>query len=412
MNAIFVSTSGNDANSGDSTQYPLRTINAALTRAVAGTTIYIEGGTYFEHVITRYAGASGQEIVLTSYNGTATIDGSNLSWTAGSNQNQGLVELRHSYVKLNQLRIVNSKNTGIVLDADNLTIESCQVGETQRHAVSTDTKRQTNYTYVGVAGTMIKNILLKNNTIYRAVLKGQGYGQAVSLIADGFVVSGNTVRDNLTEGIDIWLGAKHGEVVDNVLYGNSKPGIYIDGASYIRVHRNRIFNNLKGIGVTSEDVNYSTSYVWVYNNLVYDNTDSGLFVWDNTTYPGYLGSQNILLTNNTLVNNKISVYLGGAGNSAEIMNNVGYATGSSVYNSSTNSTYNFHNNVWLTSMTGFVNPSTKDFRLTSSSSAVNAGSAIPILFDDLGNVFPVDTDFDVLTRTVGSAIDAGAYEYR
>jgi hypothetical protein len=63
-------------------------------------------------------------------------------------------------------------------------------------------------------------------------------------------------------------------------------------------------------------------------------------------------------------------------------------------------------------MTGFVNPSTKDFRLTSSSSAVNAGSAVPILFDDLGNVFPVDTDFDVLTRTVGSAIDAGAYEYR
>jgi parallel beta-helix repeat protein len=409
-NTLFVSASGNDANTGNSTSFPLRSINAAMTRAVAGTTVYIEGGTYFEQIITRYAGAPGQEIVVTSYNGRATIDGSNFSWTVGGNQNQGLIELRHSFVKLNQLRVVNSKNTGIVLDADNLTIENCEVGETQRHAISTDTRRQTNYP--GLSGTMIRNTLIRNNTVYRAVLKGQGYGQAISLIADGFTISGNTVRDNLTEGIDIWLGARHGEVVDNILYGNAKPGIYIDGASYIRVHRNRVYNNLKGIGITSEDINYSTSYVWVYNNLVYDNTDAGLFIWDDSCNPGYCGSQNILLTNNTLVNNKLSVYLGGNGNSAEIMNNVGYSTGSSLYSNSTNSTYNVHNNVWLNGQTSFVNATAKDFHLTSASPAINAGSPITLLFDDLGNVFSVDSDFDKLARIVGSAIDAGAYEYR
>jgi hypothetical protein len=409
-NALYVSTVGNDSNGGNTSQSPLRTINAAMSRATAGTTIFIEGGTYFEQVVSRYAGLPEQEITLTSYNGTAVIDGSNLSWTLGGNQNQGLVELRHPYLRLNNLRIINSKNTGIVLDADNLTIENCEVGETQRHAISTDTRRQTNYP--GLTGTMISNITIQNNTVYRAVLKGQGYGQAVSLIADGFTVSGNTVRDNLTEGIDIWLGAKHGEVVDNVLYGNAKPGIYIDGATYVRVHRNRLYGNLKGIGVTSEDVNYSTSYIWVYNNLIYDNTDAGLFIWDQTTNPGYRGSQNILLANNTLVNNKLSIYLSGDNNSAEILNNTGYSTGSGLYNSSTNSSFNIHNNVWLPGVTGFVDAANKNFHLTSASPAVNAGSQIPVLFDDLGNLYGIETDFDKLSRAAGSTIDAGAYEFR
>jgi hypothetical protein len=409
-NALYVSTIGNDANGGSTAQSPLRTINAAMSRATAGTTIYIEGGTYFEQIVSRYAGLSGQEITLTSYNGTAVIDGSNLSWTPGGNQNQGLIELRHPYLRLNKLRIVNSKNTGIVLDADNLTVENCEIGETQRHGISTDTRRQTNYP--GLSGTMISNIAIKNNTVYRAVLKGQGYGQAVSLIADGFTVSGNTVRDNLTEGIDIWLGAKHGEVVDNVLYGNAKPGIYIDGASYVRVHRNRIYGNLKGIGVTSEDVNYSTSYIWVYNNLIYDNTDAGLFIWDDAANPGYRGSQNVLLANNTLVNNKLAVYLSGDNNSAEIMNNAGYSTGAGLYNSSTNSSFNIHNNVWLTGVTGFVDAANKNFHLTSASPAVNAGGQIPVLFDDIGNLYAIETDFDKLSRAAGSTLDAGAYEFR
>jgi parallel beta-helix repeat protein len=409
-NSLYVSTLGSDADSGGSPQAPLRTINAALARAAAGTTVYIEGGTYFEQVVSRFAGLPGQEITLAGYNGTATIDGANLSWTPGGNQNQGLVELRHAYLKLQNLRIVNSKNTGIILDADNLTIENCEIAETQRHAVSTDTRRQTNYP--GMTGTMIGNIAIKNNLVYRAVLKGQGYGQAISLIADGFIVSGNTVRDNLTEGIDIWLGAKHGEVVDNVVYGNARPGIYIDGASYVRVHRNRVYGNLKGIGVTSEEVNYSTSYIWVYNNLVYDNADAGIFMWDDAANPGFPGAQNVLLANNTLVNNKLSIYLSGANNSAEIMNNAGYSSGAALYNSSTNSAFNIHHNVWLTGITGFVDAANKNFHLTAASPAVNAGTQIPLLIDDIGNSFVVDTDFDKLSRAAGSINDAGAYEFR
>src|SRR5439155_26379035 len=123
--------------------------------------------------------------------------------------------------------------------------ENTTVSGTQRNSISTNTNHQTNYP--GLNGTMIKNITLRNNDVSQAVLMGQGYGQAISLIADGFTVSGNNVHDNVMEGIDIWLGSKHGEVVGNTVYGNQSTGIYVDGASDIRIYDNTVYGNPKGI---------------------------------------------------------------------------------------------------------------------------------------------------------------------
>ena len=94
------------------------------------------------------------------------------------------------------------------------------------------------------------------------------------------------------------------------------------------------------------------------------------------------------------------------------MNNTGYSTGTGLYNSSTNSSFNIHNNVWLTGVTGFVDAANKNFHLTSASPAVNAGGQIPVLFDDIGNLYAIETDFDKLSRAAGSTLDAGAYEFR
>ncbi|HLM56406.1 MAG TPA: right-handed parallel beta-helix repeat-containing protein, partial [Pyrinomonadaceae bacterium] len=406
--SIYVSTRGNDTGDGATPETALRSISAAAARAVPGTTVYVEGGTYFEQVVTKAGGLEGLEIVFRSFNGTAVIDGSTQAWAPGGNQNQGLVELRHPYVRLAGLRVINSKNTGVLLDADHLTVEGCEVGESQRHGISTHTSRQTNYP--GLAGTMIRNTVLRGNVVWRAALAGRA--QAVSLIADGFLVSGNTVRDNATEGIDIWLGAKHGEVSGNTVHGNKAPGIYVDGASFVRIHSNRVFNNSKGVGVSSEDVNYPTHDVWVYNNVVYDNTGAGVFVWDDGSSPGFKGSQNVLIAHNTLVGNSPSVYLSGDSNSAQIMNNLGQTSGATIYSSATNSAFNTHNNVWLRSLTGFADAANKDFRLTAASPALDRGSAVPYFYDDLGNAFTISTDFGGLSRPSGAAPDAGAYEYR
>jgi parallel beta-helix repeat protein len=354
-------------------------------------------------------GAPGQPITFTSDNGTAIIDGSTQPWTAGSNQNPGMIQLRHPYITIRGLSVVNSLNTGIVLGADNLTVDSCTVSDTQRHAISTDTRFQLSAPGIG---SMIHNITIENNSVDHAVLKGAGYGQAISLIADGFAVLNNTVHDNLTEGIDIWLGARHGEVAGNTVYDNVAAGIYVDGASYVRIDGNQAYGNASGIGVSSENVNYSTHDIWVYNNVIHDNSNSGIFIWDSTTNPGYAGSQNVLIINNTLVNNKTSIYLAGDSNTAEIMNNLSYTTGYNVFNSATHSTFLIHNNVWLTSLVGFVSASTGDYQLTASSPAIGQGAPIPSFSDDLGDTYLIAADFLGNNRVVNGRVDAGAYEFQ
>ncbi|MBM3271279.1 MAG: right-handed parallel beta-helix repeat-containing protein, partial [Candidatus Sericytochromatia bacterium] len=403
--ALYVSTSGSDANAGTSSS-PLRTVSAAASRAKAGMTIFINAGTYYEQVITRVAGAAGQEIVFKSHNGTATIDGSNLSWSVGGNQNQGLFELRHPYVRLDGLKITNSKNTGVLLNADNLTVDNCEVSFTQRHAISTETGRQT-----AAGGTMIRNITLSNNRVHDSTLGGNGQGQPISLIADGFLVARNTVYNNKEIGIDIWLGARHGEVVDNDVYGNTlTSGIFIDGASYVRVHRNRVRGNLHGIGISSEDSRYVTNYVWVYNNLIYDHTGgNAMFIWEPST-TGAGGVNYSRFFNNTAYNNKNSVYLDGKGVSRgnEVFNNAGPSTGT-IYQTGPDS-YSISNNVWNSS--GWVNAGARDFRLVAGAPQIDKGKAIPAMSDDAGRTFTVPTDFGLLSRVTGALPDAGAWEYR
>lgn len=401
-NAIYVAPNGSDSNSG-SVSSPLKTISAAASRAKAGTTVMIAAGTYYEQVVTRAAGTANAPITFKSYNGTAVIDGSRLSWSNGGNQNQGLVELRHANVRLEGLKIVNSKNTGVLLNADNLTVLNCEISHAQRHAISTETGRQT-----AAGKSMIRNVTLQGNNVHNSVLRGQGYGQAISLIADGFTVSGNRVHHNKTEGIDIWLGATRGDVVDNEVYNNGSPGIYVDGGTYIRIHRNRVYSNGKGgIGASSEDSRYATRDIWITNNLVYDHTSGdACFVWDPD-----VGAQNVLFAHNTLVNNKKSFAFAGRQNSIDVYNNLGYATETSLYNGSTNSTVNQGNNVWLKSAAGFVSASSKDFRLTSGSAAINKGRTLTAPKDDRGQVFALDVDFTKAKRTDGKP-DAGAYEYR
>jgi parallel beta-helix repeat protein len=408
--ALYVSTHGDDKRSGASPDAALRSIAAAMERVQPGMTVYIEGGTYYERAVTKRGGAANREITLTSHGGgVAILDGSRESTRGRADQNRGLVELRHAYVRLLNLKIINSKNTGVLLDADNLTVEGCDIARANLHAISTNTDRQVNSRR---NNSLIRNIVLKNNIVRESVIKGQGYGQAISLIADGFTVSGNTVRDNQTEGIDIWLGAKRGEVVGNTVYNNRSTGIYVDGASYVRISGNRVYRNRAGIGVSSENANYETHDIWVFNNVAYDNAVSGCYIWDERSRRGFKGSQNVLIAHNTLIGNRQAIYLAGEKNSGEIMNNLGYSTESKILDNTTDSSLKIHDNVWLTGVEGFVSPSARDFRLTANSPAINRGGLLTAFEDGAGGRFSIDTDFGGQSRVSGVRPDAGAYEYR
>ena len=404
---LYVSVSGNDRQDGTSPAKALRTISAALSRARPGDTVYVGPGTYREQVVTQRAGAPGAEITIRGVGGKAVIDGSTLNWEAGKSQNQALVELRHPFVRVVNLTVQNSKNTGILLAADDLTVEDSKVLETQLHAISTDTSRQTNYH--DTDESMIRRIVLKNNVIERASLDGNS--QALSLIADGFLVTGNTVHSSMREGIDIWLGSRRGEVVGNTVYGNRATGIYVDGAAYVKIHRNVVFGNGSGIGVSSEDKDYTTHHIWVYNNIAYDNTNAGCFLWDDKWRPGYKGVQSVLIAYNTIARNKFAISVAGENNSARIYNNLGFSKESNVDDEGVNSSVSFRGNVWLTAASGFVAADRHDFRLTKQSSAIDKGIALSSVSDGAGGTFLIDSDFEGLGRIDGRNPDAGAFEY-
>jgi hypothetical protein len=82
---VYVATTGNDANPGTKEQ-PFRTIEHAMTNAVAGMTIWVNGGVYYEgNLVFEKNGAPGRPIVLRAVPGqSAVMDGSDPALTDGS----------------------------------------------------------------------------------------------------------------------------------------------------------------------------------------------------------------------------------------------------------------------------------------------------------------------------------------
>jgi parallel beta-helix repeat protein len=69
----YVSPSGNNSNAGTSAGAPLKTINKALEKVVAGDTVYLRGGTYREQVEVKRSGAAGKPIIIAAYPGEIPV---------------------------------------------------------------------------------------------------------------------------------------------------------------------------------------------------------------------------------------------------------------------------------------------------------------------------------------------------
>lgn len=132
----------------------------------------------------------------------------------------------------------------------------------------------------------------------------------------------------------------------------------------------------------------------IYNNLIYNinagGVGDGLFV--------YSGSGN-LLYNNSIYNVAavgVNIY---NGSGTEVKCNIVYAAGGSDFVDTGSGTVQSYNLFGTDPV--FVNASTGDFRLQSTSPAINTGISLSI----------VTTDFDGGTRPFGPAPDIGAYEW-
>lgn len=120
----YVSTSGNDSNNGQSKDKPFKTIDKALDKAKAGTTIYLMGGTYKSSSTFKLKenGSSSSPIKILNYNDQKPVI--DFSGQPYADSSRGF-QISGNYWYLEGLNIQNAGDNGIYISGSNNQIKDC-----------------------------------------------------------------------------------------------------------------------------------------------------------------------------------------------------------------------------------------------------------------------------------------------
>ena len=418
----YVSTSGNDANSGLSLDDSWKTIRHAANTLTAGDSVYILSGTYTDtaRVIVQNSGSFDNYIVFTNYqNDTVILDGTGITWPE---KWFGLLDISYKdYIAVSGLKVKNSHYTGIWADHANHIIIN------NNHTYNTKTS--------GIGVWNSSNVTISNNEVELACNDGEQ--ECISISNSNYCeifknhIHNNGSGDNGGEGIDIKQGSHHVKVYQNEVHHlNQRIGIYID-AYDAHTYNIDVFNNSvhhcgnNGINAETER-GALLEYVNFYNNLVYFNKWDGIAlgsVTPDTVIP-ITPVKHIKIVNNTLYKN--GSYENGWGygillNNDDLVdvvvrNNICSNNSSQIgvekYDSLLQNDHNLIDGFNGTpySVFGsdsvladplFVDTIAFDFHLQDVSTAINNG------------YFPEspETDYDNVPRPLLSNPDIGAYEY-
>lgn len=437
---IYVSPSGNDLAEGGKDS-PLKTISAAIGRAVPGTVIYLYSGVWQERVVLRTSGTESDPIIISAVSGeTPVLDGGNgKGWSQdtetgrllmtdfaatdaalpGFDPDAALFTLDCvSYITIRGLTVTGSPECGIYCKGGSswVTIEDCNISDCVGPGICFGAD------YAGESYRISSNITVRNNHLSNCAQRAR---EAVSLrsVTD-FEVYGNVVEKVIKESIDAKSGCSRGSIHHNRIIDAGHVAIYLDGGysscpeeSDIKVHSNIIENPYGGgICVASESGN-DISGIRIYNNLIWcrrpDNRGNGLkvaknsndtsgkisdiFMYNNTVrgfcqqgiYVNYPNVANIVISNN------ISIYN---------MDNMALSTSNNVPE---NQIRAFRNLVYggLCSYAGADHIEedpllNEDYTLRPGSPAVDAGS----------DEYAPSEDLSGKSRPRGGHYDIGAYE--
>lgn len=333
LHTYYVSPAGNDANAG-SLNAPFRQINTALSKAVAGDTVIVRTGIYYEKVVFPKSGRLQKLITLKAYPGEIpVIDGTGLSITG----KEALVTINSvSYIVLEGFDICNYKSStpwvninGILAtgNASNLIIRNNRIYNIEHNVAPADGRSGHGIEIIGNITSPMKNILVEGNEIHDC---NTGYSENLTIngYVDGFTIRGNKIYNAENIGIDAaggyWANstpafnyARNGVISDNELYnidmttgpiggttGHGAIGIYVDGARNIIIERNNVHEVDRGIGIVSENDAYPTNDCIVRNNFVANSWRAGIYMGGYLNYTSG-GTSNCYVVNNTLYfNNK------------------------------------------------------------------------------------------------------------
>ncbi|MBP1737390.1 MAG: Parallel beta-helix repeat protein [Oscillospiraceae bacterium] len=247
--------------------------------------------------------------------------------------------------------------------------------------------------------------------------------------------------------------ARYGLIADNTVYNCNSPnedgtaaGIYIDGAATVTIERNTVYQTQHGIEVGCENDGYTADQITVRDNIIYHNSKGGIYIG------GYSSEDAGSVTNSSVINNTCfendTEYTETGELSVEkvdhltVANNIFYSTDQNILMSNwfdsqetAHVTMNYNDwycpgginasqFVWLSeeySFSGyrsasfqdqnslfskplFLNETAFDFHPQASSPSINAGNPAYVIIDD-------EADLDGNLRISDGRIDCGALEY-
>ncbi len=358
MTTYFISTTGNDSNSG-SQGSPFLTFKKSLETMVAGDLLLVRGGTYNQSI-------RKFEINIpsgTSYTNAITVRNFTGESPIIAPGNGTLLDLNYSssgslhYLILDGI-VFDGQFTNESIFFDGVTVDHLRfINVTIRNSLHQGISGFDGSNSIEIIGCDIHN----NGT-------NPHFDHGIYIATPNLLVDGCDIHNNLAYGIQIYhsgAGATltNGTVIRNSsIHNNGEGGNTLNHGNGLDFYNNTVYNNVAN-GV---DISYNNANFRVYNNTIYGNGGSPVAIGD-------AQAQNAVIDNNIFWQNGI--------------NNI----------TSNGGTFTQSNN--LTSNPIFVNQGSFDFHLQSNSPAIRGGTS---------SLYPA-TDKDGSLRTTPP--DIGAYQF-
>ena len=428
----YVSSSGNDSNSGTSASNAWRSIGKVNSANLASgdKVLFKRGNRWDEQLKITKSGASGNSIIFGAYgSGAKPI----LSASSGS---YTVTITDRSYITIKDIHVIAPPTAGGISirgNATNVEIRDCKVEG------NSSNRSYTGIVYsVAYQGRYPSRIRIINNDVSRFF---QGLLGQDGMKGGGFI-EGNRIhsfRPGGEDGIVAKRGNFEGLVIrDNEVTGWLDDGIDLYGGNNVIVEYNRVHdvsrtlngggNGIKGGGADAKSDNNIIRYNKVYNIVasssgvkagISTNAGDNMKIYGNLVYnvQGEAitvtgGSQNISVYHNTAISTgKQALYISGSAANVSLRNNIFWGIRGDInvnlptsgrnnlFINGPGGKYSGSNDIKASASEVFASVSNRDYRLKSGSPAIDKGISIS------GYTSSIDK------KSIEGTPDIGAYEY-